>query len=649
MKCIFKLFLAIIGLMCLSEAQAKVEDADFHFNFAFNKKQLYNGEALVVTPSLTYSKNVKYAAIDKVKYSWDGKTIDTEKKVPHKLGFELINQSTGQHVLKIESYVMEGGVTLYGPFTFSYNVDIIGTLDGITKAKMDDPQYIVDFAWKNYKGEGIQKDFQQAEYWFNKAADKGNAEAAYAIAEILNSRKEYLAASWAYEKAAKLYEKVVKSNSNNYKAWLNLGLIYKHTTGVPIKCFEEAIKSSDINIRSAAQYEIGLLYEEGGSPAGQKGHYYTSSIKKDIDIAKSWYRKSANSGYDKAIAKLNELEGVNPSPNPKPNNVPILTWISPTNDTDNSNYKLKIGINSTSNIESSSIYLNGELYSNRGIHSVNNDGFTSTIEQNIQLISGINNIKVTVKNSTGTSSLERSITLKSHISPSFSERRIALVMGNASYNGENRLANPVNDATDLANKLETLGFKVLRVLDQGKQGMETAITKFGHEAADYDVALFYYAGHGVRVDGTNYLVPIDANLPDETSVKYNCTNANQVLDYMDKAHCKMKIVILDACRNNPFERSWHRGLEEGGLSTMNAPVGTLIAFSTAPGSVAADGKKGQRNSPYTSALLQMLDKPNVSLTDFFQDVLNIVYDKTNGQQTPWTSNSFIGKFYFNKK
>ena len=163
------------------------------------------------------------------------------------------------------------------------------------------------------------------------------------------------------------------------------------------------------------------------------------------------------------------------------------------------------------------------------------------------------------------------------------------------------------------------------------------------------MALFYYAGHGIRCEGINYLVPIDAELPDETSVKYNCTNANMVLDYMDKARCKMKIVILDACRNNPFERSWNRSMDGHGLSIMDAPMGTFIAFSTAPGNVALDGKPGQRNSPYTAVLLEMLDEPNVSLTDFFQEVLERVAQYTNDKQIPWTSNSFRGKFYFNKK
>ena len=126
-------------------------------------------------------------------------------------------------------------------------------------------------------------------------------------------------------------------------------------------------------------------------------------------------------------------------------------------------------------------------------------------------------------------------------------------------------------------------------------------------------------------------MPIDAKLPSEEYVKYNCTNAGLVLDVMEKAGAKMKIVILDACRNNPFARSWYRGSESTGLGAMNAPKGTFIAFSTSPGEVALDGGTNQRNSPYTTALLQTLQKKGLSITDFFQDapvlatILTMVY------------------------
>ena len=207
----------------------------------------------------------------------------------------------------------------------------------------------------------------------------------------------------------------------------------------------------------------------------------------------------------------------------------------------------------------------------------------------------------------------------------------------------------MNDATDIAAKLQSLGFTVVRSLDQTKEGMELAIADFAAKASYSDVALFYYAGHGISSKGSNYLVPVDANLPQEVNVPYRCTNANMVLDQMEEAHCKMKIVILDACRNNPFARGWKRSVAENGLAMMQAPKGTFIAYSTAPGDVAQDGKPTDHNSPYTAALLKVLDMPNLELETVFKKVLQIVSDATNDQQNPWTSGSFKGEFIFNKK
>ena len=223
-----------------------------------------------------------------------------------------------------------------------------------------------------------------------------------------------------------------------------------------------------------------------------------------------------------------------------------------------------------------------------------------------------------------------------------------VMRGNLYYYDSNlKLTNPSNDATDLAARLSKLGFTVVRSLNQTKQGMDNAIQTFSSRAKGADVALFFYAGHGIQYQGDNYLVPVDAQLPSEEYVKYNCTNANIVLDVMERLGCNMKIVILDACRNNPFARSWHRSTAGGGLGIMNAPKGTFIAFSTSPGDVALDGTNGERNSPYTTALLQTLDKQGLSITDFFQEVLERVATATNERQTPWTSNSFRGKFVFN--
>ena len=354
-------------------------------------------------------------------------------------------------------------------------------------------------------------------------------------------------------------------------------------------------------------------------------------------------------GYGNAsYAPTETITATRHSKETQPKNLASLTWLTNDLTSRQKNYSLKVGVKSDSKIENVRVYVNNEL--DRGIVPVNNDGFDMTINRTLSLALGDNHIKVVVKNQDGETVLERTVVYEpvKQDGPTEQQRRIALVMGNSRYKeADKRLKNPANDATDLARKLENLGFTVILSLDQTQQEMETSINNFAKQVRNYDVALFYYAGHGMRSEGFNYLIPTDAVLADESDIKYRCINANLILDKMDKANCPMKIVILDACRNNPFTRGWNRGVENEGLGTMIAPKGTFIAFSTAPGEVAQDGTG--KNSPYTAALLQTLDKPNLSITDFFQEVLEKVATETKEKQTPWTSNSFRGKFYFNQQ
>lgn len=162
---------------------------------------------------------------------------------------------------------------------------------------------------------------------------------------------------------------------------------------------------------------------------------------------------------------------------------------------------------------------------------------------------------------------------------------------------------------------------------------------------NFEVGLFFYAGHGIQAKGYNYLIPVDAELKTEAQVEYDCVQADRVLALMEESGAKVKIVILDACRNNPFERSWTRAASGKGLATMNAPSGTLIAYSTAPGSTASDGSGN--NSLYTSAILENIVRPNIPILQMFQNVRAIVSQKSSKEQIPWESTSLTGDFYFN--
>ncbi|MBF0354640.1 MAG: caspase family protein [Alphaproteobacteria bacterium] len=223
--------------------------------------------------------------------------------------------------------------------------------------------------------------------------------------------------------------------------------------------------------------------------------------------------------------------------------------------------------------------------------------------------------------------------------PTGAERRIALVIGNSSYKTA-PLPNPVNDARAMAGKLEKMGFEVILKENAGQRDMNRAATQFGQKLSKGGVGLFYYAGHGVQVKGRNYLVPVDAMISSESSVHSESVDVDQVLQQLTGA--RLSVVILDACRNNPFERSF-RGYA-GGLAQIDAPKGTFIAYATAPGKVASDGEGG--NGLYTRELLKTLDMPGLRVEDIFKRVRIQVARVTNDMQIPWEASSLTGDFYF---
>ena len=224
------------------------------------------------------------------------------------------------------------------------------------------------------------------------------------------------------------------------------------------------------------------------------------------------------------------------------------------------------------------------------------------------------------------------------------QERLALLIGNSHYKHGGSLDNPVNDVRAIKKALEGLGFTVMKYEDCSQKTMKRAMDKFGRKLKGKDVGLFFYAGHGVQVRGNNYLLPVDAKLDTANDAEYDCVRADRVLAKMEGAGSRTNIVILDACRDNPFTRSWRRGTEGSGLAFMNAPSGSLIAYSTAPGKTALDGRG--KNSPYTSALLKHIGTPNITVLEMFQGVRSTVMEKSGYKQTPWESTSLRGNFYF---
>lgn len=225
--------------------------------------------------------------------------------------------------------------------------------------------------------------------------------------------------------------------------------------------------------------------------------------------------------------------------------------------------------------------------------------------------------------------------------PVQAEKKVALVIGNAEYQNS-PLTNPTNDALDMTAALRKLNFEVDSYTNLDRSSMRQAIRTFGEKLKNAEVGLFYYAGHGVQINGRNYLVPLKTDISSADEVQDESIDAGSVLRKMESADNKVNIVILDACRNNPFARSF-RNISQG-LARMDAPVGSYIAYATAPGSVAADG--AGRNGIYTKYLLEALNKPGLAIEQTFKSVRNAVKQATDGKQIPWESSSLMGEFVF---
>jgi len=231
--------------------------------------------------------------------------------------------------------------------------------------------------------------------------------------------------------------------------------------------------------------------------------------------------------------------------------------------------------------------------------------------------------------------------------PAAAEPRIALVIGNSNYQGDlPKLPNPANDADLMAATLKKPGFTVIESRDADLTQMTKAIRDFSNKlsgAGSQAVGLFFYAGHGLQIDGENWLIPINAKIEKSADAEFEAVPASKILGQMQFAENSLNIVILDACRNNPLSRGMRSA--STGLAKMDAPLGSFIAYSTAPGQTAADGKG--KNSPYTAALAKAIQKPGIAIEEAFRDARVDVLAATGKEQIPWESSSLTGAFQFN--
>lgn len=515
----------------------------------------------------------------------------------------------------------------------------------IEKAKKGDAKAQYNLGYRYHTGYDRSPNVETAIFWYRKAAEQGNTEAMLSLFAIYHNRHEYNQAALWLEKLRNCHFNWKKANPEIINILPIYGAYYASGRENIEKNIPYALSwfkiASDLGNSDASEW-LGFMYEN------------ESYGMTDYQQALKWYKKALEQGSENDFLIYN-LERKIAAGNNVSNTQATIDWLSSQNSVSQQTFQIKAGIKSNTKVENIEVLVNGQ--SQRGINAVNNDGYDMTVNQQVTLSPGQNIVRINVTNAAGTATREEYITYNSQAptptptptpAPIFNDdyaKRLALIIGNSNYVGQ-ALKNPKNDATDVANKLRDLGFDVMLTTDASHERMDKDIETFGTRAENYDVALFYYAGHGIQSKGRNYLLPVDAELQSEEQLRYRCTPTDYVLDKLDRSGCKMKIVILDACRNNPFERSWHRGGGTRGLSMMNAPIGTLIAYATALGDVANDGEG--RNSPYTEALLEVLDMPGVNLSRFFDEVTERVMQATNEMQAPWISKSTRGTFYFNK-
>jgi len=306
------------------------------------------------------------------------------------------------------------------------------------------------------------------------------------------------------------------------------------------------------------------------------------------------------------------------------------------------------------------ILVKGKASGINGIYELTINGTDATInasgdfQQNVKLAVGDNTITIKAtdtKNNTGTFSFD--VNRQSEVvngdaaikeSPvNTDEKRLALIIGNSHYGNGQTLKNSANDANLMSTTLKNLGFDVITRIDATKQKMEEAVRDFSKKLPDCNVALFYYAGHGLQVDGVNYLIPTDAKVEDKSDCKFEAVPVNFVVGEFENYPNNVNIVILDACRSNPF-RSWSRGGERG-FKIINPTSGTIISFATAEGSTASDGTGN--NGLFTEELVKQMTISQ-PIESVFKKTRVQVQKRSNGGQSPQEWSQLTGDFYFKK-
>jgi hypothetical protein len=328
-----------------------------------------------------------------------------------------------------------------------------------------------------------------------------------------------------------------------------------------------------------------------------------------------------------------------------PTNPPVISWAIPLETktiVSSEVVMIEVCIKSATDLKSAMIYVNGIPQVTEMMFASPQQGDCNyRLVKPVILREGKNSLIVNATNFAGSNNSEsREILYQTTL---IAEKRLALVFGNSDYGNSGTLKNPVNDANLIEGTLKTLGFEVIKKLNAKKIEMEQAIREFSEKLPEYNVALFYYAGHGMNVEGSNYLLPTDAVLNKKSDCQWEAIEVNKIIAQFEQVPENINIIILDACRNNPF-KSWVRGGEQG-FKMLNPVSGTFISYATAEGATAADGSG--LNGPFTEELVRQMVVPQ-SIFEVFMNTGNQVRKRTNNTQQPTYQVNLSGNFWFKK-
>ena len=454
---------------------------------------------------------------------------------------------------------------------------------------------------------GHKRDVYKAYKYYGEAIQAGSSNAISSLSHIADLGTE--AAQDLYNIGTKL--EIDLENGTEKRTPENLSQLFN--------CYKQSAEAGN----SLAQYEVGLAYSKG------------IGVSEDQKEAFQWYKKAVDNGNHNAICNLAYHYNTGSGTALDHDKAYELYYLDAMMGDMTDQYNLAL------------YYYHGWGNVKKDLNQARH-WFMQSADQGYEKAK---KMLANIENSEDDQVKDVSTTDKEEAKQSIRQRRIALIVGNQSYKSK-PLRNVLNDANALRRKLSLLGFDDVRILcDATRLSMDTCITNFSRDASQYDVALFFYSGHGIQINNENYLLPIDINMKSDEYAGDMCTKLSDIFNKMEKSRCPIKIAIIDACRDNPFENaqtSKGSGSAGGLADVTHAPDGMYIAFSTLPGQTASDGKSGDKNSPFARALLELMGQPGLEINQIFNRVGSLVRQYTGHNQMPHRQSTLTTDFYFNE-